>query len=81
MKLFSAALLVAAVAVSGPVMAQDHDQNHDKDMHDKHAAPVRHAVSHHKETYRRTIKNDQDEHQATEDLNRQYRGVPRSDAH
>ena len=81
MKLFSAVLLVAAVAVSGPVMAQDHDQNHDKDMHDQHAAPAHHPVARHKETYRRTIKNDQDEHNATEDLNRQYRGVPRSDAH
>jgi hypothetical protein len=77
MKLFSAALLIAAVAVSGPVMAQDHDN----DKHDQHAAPAHHPVARHKETYRRTIKNDQDEHQATEDLNRQYRGVPRSDAH
>jgi hypothetical protein len=75
MKLFSAALLIAAVAVSGPVMAQDHDQDHAKDMHDRHAAPMRHPVSHHRETYRRTYKSDQDEHNATEDLNRQYRGM------
>ncbi len=77
MKFFSAVLLVAAVAVSSPVMAQDHD----KDKHDQHATPARHPVVRHKETYRRTIKNDQDEHNATEDLNRQYRGVPHSDTH
>jgi hypothetical protein len=64
-------------------MAQDRDQGKDQmsDMHDKHDAQTRHRVSHHRENYKRTYKTDDEEHQATEDLNKQYRGVPRADVH
>jgi hypothetical protein len=76
MKFIAAAMLGAAMALAGPVMAQDRDKASD---HDRIDASMQHRVTHHHVTYRRTYKNDQDEHQATEELNRQYRGVPASD--
>jgi hypothetical protein len=78
MKFIAAAMLGAAMALAGPVMAQDRDKASD---HDKIDVSMQHRVTHHHVTYRRTYKNDQDEHQATEDLNRQYRGAPASDHH
>jgi hypothetical protein len=80
MKVIATAMLVAAVVVlTGPVLAQDRGDA--SKMGDRHDTPVRHKISNHRVTYRRTYKTDQEEHQATEDLNRQYRGVPSSDAH
>ena len=77
MKLFAAAMLGAAMALAGPVMAQDKDEMADT----RHRADtaVQHRVTRHHVTYRRSYKTDQEEHQATEDLNRQYRGMPGSD--
>jgi hypothetical protein len=69
MKIYAAAILGAVMALAGPAMAQDRN--------DKPA--VEHRVTHHHVTYRRSYKSDQDEHQATEELNRQYRGVPTTD--
>jgi hypothetical protein len=84
MKFIAAAMLGAAMALAGPVMAQDRDKASDHDKidtsHDRIDASMQHRVTHHRVTYRRTYKTDQDEHQATEDLNRQYRGMPASDA-
>ena len=80
MKLIAAAMLGAAMALAGPVMAQDRDQDKDKvSDHDRIDASMQHRVTHHHVTYRRTYKSDDEEHQATEDLNRQYRGIPTSD--
>ena len=79
MKNIAAAMLVATLGLAGPVMAQDRDNA--PDTHDRHVVPVHHQVAHRRVTYRRTYKSDHEEHQATEDLNRQYRGVPRSDVH
>lgn len=78
-----AAILVATIGLTVPAMAQDRDQGKDQGaaMHDKHEAAVRHRVSRHHEKYTRNYKTDEEEHQATEDLNKQYRGVPRSDVH
>jgi hypothetical protein len=81
MKFIAAAMLGAAMALAGPVMAQDRDKASDHDKidtsHDRIDAS-QHRVTHHRVTYRRTYKSDEDEHQATEDLNRQYRGMPAS---
>jgi hypothetical protein len=77
MKNIAAAMLVATVGLASPVVAQDRDKT--ADAHDKHVAPAHHHVVPHRVTYRRTYKTDQEEHQATEDLNRQYRGMPSSD--
>jgi hypothetical protein len=74
----AAALLSVATAVAGPVMAQDKDNK--SNVRDRPDGSVQHRVTHHRVAYRRTYKTDQEEHQATEDLNRQYRGVPSSDA-
>lgn len=75
---FATAILIATGVLTGTAMAQDRDNNN---MRDKRVAPVHHRVSHHRPTYKRTYKTDEEEHQATEELNRQYRGVPRSDVH
>jgi hypothetical protein len=72
MKLFAAALLGATMALAGPVMAQDRDAM--SNMRDKPA--MQHRVSRH-HSYQWSYKSEQDEHQATEELNRQYRGVPK----
>ena len=73
MKLFAAAMLGTMMALAGPVMAQDRDNmSHDKPT-------VEHHMTRHHVTYKRAYRSDQEEHQATEDLNRQYRGVPTDD--
>jgi hypothetical protein len=79
MKFFAAAMVGAAIALVGPVMAQDRDGN--SNMRDRTDTSFQHRVTRHHVTYRRTYKTDEEEHQATEDLNRQYRGVPGSDQH
>jgi hypothetical protein len=81
MKFIAAAMLGAAMALAGPVMAQDRGQDRDNasDAHDRTDTAMQHRVTHHHVTYRRTYKSDDEEHQATEDLNRQYRGIPTSD--
>jgi hypothetical protein len=76
MKYFVAAMLGATMALAGPVMAQDKDGM--SNMRDRTDTAIQHRVTHHHVTYRRTYKTDEEEHQATEDLNRQYRGVPSS---
>ena len=83
MKFAAAAILVSTLALIVPATAQDRDQGRDQasGTHDKPDTSMRHRVSHHRENYKRTYKTDEEEHQATEDLNKQYRGVPRSDAH
>ena len=68
MKLFAAALLGATVALAGPVMAQDKD-NMSRDK------PAVHRMTRH-HGYQWSYKSEAEEHQATEELNRQYRGVP-----
>jgi hypothetical protein len=71
MKIFTIALLGATLALAGPVMAQDRGDARDKPV-------VQHRmVRHH--SYKWNYKSEADEHQATEDLNRQYRGVPSGD--
>lgn len=75
MKMFPLALLGATLALAGPVMAQDRD----KDMSRDKPAVQHRMVRHH--SYKWNYKSEEDEHQATEDLNRQYRGVPSGDVH
>jgi hypothetical protein len=85
MRLLAIALTGAAfaltLALAGPVMAQDRDAKPDRDsmssMRDKPA--VQHRVTRHHVTYSWGYKSEEEEHQATEDLNRQYRGVPKDD--
>jgi ribulose kinase len=80
MKLFAAVLLgttmALTMALAGPVMAQDKDGM--SNMRDRSDAPMRHRMTRH-HSYQWSYKSEQDEHQATEELNRQYRGVPQSD--
>ena len=77
MKVLAAAMLGATMALAGPVMAQDRDGM--SNMRDRTDAAIQHRVTRHHVTYRRSYKSDQEEHQATEELNRQYRGIPSSD--
>ena len=77
MKLFTAAMLGAAMALAGPVTAQDKGEM--SNVRDRTDSAIQHRVTRHHVTYRRSYKTDQEEHQATEDLNRQYRGTPNSD--
>ena len=77
MKYFAAAMLGATMALAGPVAAQDKDAM--SNMRDRTDTAVQLRVTRHHVTYRRSYKTDQEEHQATEDLNRQYRGMPSSD--
>lgn len=91
MKIIAAATLVAAVLVATPVLAQDRDnatrdrdnasnmQDRRSNAHDRNDTAMRHRNSHHRVTYRRNYKTDDEERQVTQDLNRQYRGMPRSD--
>lgn len=95
MKFIAAAMLVAAVTVASPATAQDRDnaaqdrdnasnmQDRDRasSTHDRNDASMHHRISHHRVTYSRNYKTDDEERQVTQDLNRQYRGVPRSDVH
>lgn len=74
------AILIATITLTVPVVAQDRDQGKDQ-AHVSHDVSVRHRVSHQHEKYQRNYKTDEEEHQATEDLNKQYRGVPRSEVH
>ena len=77
MRFFASAMLGATMALAGPAMAQDKDGM--SNMRDRADTTVQHHVTRHHVTYRRSYKSDQEEHQATEDLNRQYRGMPNSD--
>jgi len=85
MKLISAALLGGALMIAAPAFAADLDQNHNAAMEhrDNDRAVSRHVAyrysRHH--SYKRNYRNDRDEHSATEDLNRQYRGVDRDSVH
>jgi hypothetical protein len=76
-KFIAAAILGATIALAGPVMAQDKDGM--SNMRDRTDTAYQHRVTRNHVTYRRSYKTDQEEHQATEDLNRQYRGVSNSD--
>lgn len=80
MKLIATILLGGAILAVQPVYAQD--MNHMDNMKQTKAQhPVVHRTVHHRVTYRRNYKTDSEEHQQTEDLNRQYRGVSGSEAH
>ena len=78
MKILTAILLGGAL-IAAPALAQDNDHA-GKDDRAK-TAPATHHAMRHKERYKRDFKTDQEEHQATEDLNKQYRGVSGADAH
>jgi len=73
MKLFTIALLGTTIALAGSAMAADKDMP----MRDK---PAMHRMARH-HGYQWNYKSEAEEHQATEDLNRQYRGVPDGDHH
>src|ERR1700679_49055 len=70
MKIF-AAILLGGVLMAAPALAQDNGAGKD-DMAKK---PEAHHMVNHRERYKRDYKTDREEHQATEDLNKQYRGV------
>jgi hypothetical protein len=69
-------ILFGGALLATPALAQDEAKK--DDMAKK--PEVHHMVSH-KTRYKRDIKTDQEEHQATEDLNKQYRGVNSADVH
>ena len=72
-----AVILFGGALIAAPALAQDNSAAKD-DMAKK---PAAHHMMRHHERYKRDYKTDQDEHQATEDLNKQYRGVNGADAH
>jgi len=72
MKYFTIALLGVTMALAGSAMAQDK-----KDMPMRDKPMMHHMMRHH--SYQWNYKSEAEEHQATEDLNRQYRGVPSGD--
>jgi hypothetical protein len=72
-----AAILLGGSLMAAPALAQDNGAGKD-DMAKK---PEAHHMMRHRERYKRDYKTDQEEHQATEDLNKQYRGVNGADAH
>jgi hypothetical protein len=72
-----AAILFGGALIAAPALAQDNGAGKD-DMVKK---PEAHHVMRHRERYKRDYKTDQEEHQATEDLNKQYRGVNSADVH
>jgi hypothetical protein len=75
MKILAAVLLGGAL-IAAPALAQDHSA---KDEMAKKAEM--HRMVRHHERYKRNYKTDQEEHQVTEDLNKQYRGVNGADVH
>ena len=74
-----AAILFGGALIAAPALAQDNDHAGKDDM--AKAAPAEHHAMRHRERYKRDYKTDQEEHQATEDLNKQYRGVNGADVH
>jgi hypothetical protein len=72
-----AAILFGGALMAAPALAQDNGAGKD-DMAKK---PEAHHMMHHAERYKRDYKTDKEEHQATEDLNKQYRGVNAADVH
>jgi hypothetical protein len=80
MKVIAAAMLGGLMVLAGPALAQDKDMSGMPGMHDKSDAPMQHRMSH-RTRYKRDYKTDREEEQQTEALNRQYRGVDRSDVH
>jgi sugar (pentulose or hexulose) kinase len=73
-----AAILLGGALMAAPALAQDNAAGPKDDMAKK--AEMHHEARHH-ERYKRDYKTDQEEHQATEDLNKQYRGVNAADVH
>jgi hypothetical protein len=73
-----AAILFGGALIAAPALAQDNDHAGKDDMAKK---PEVHQMMRHRERYKRNYKTDQEEHQATEDLNKQYRGVNGADVH
>jgi sugar (pentulose or hexulose) kinase len=73
-----AAILLGGALIAAPALAQDNGASPRDDMAKK--AEMHHAAPRH-ERYKRNYKTDQEEHQATEDLNKQYRGVNAADVH
>ena len=71
-----AAILLGGALMAAPALAQDNAAGPKDDMAKK--AEMHHEARHH-ERYKRDYKTDQEEHQATEDLNKQYRGVNAAD--
>jgi hypothetical protein len=69
------AILFGGVLMAAPALAQDNSAGKD-DMAKK---PEVHHMMRHSERYKRDYKTDKEEHQATEDLNKQYRGVNSAD--
>ena len=82
MKAIAALLVGGALIVAVPAVAQDKgkmpNQPETRDsidhQRDSHRSVVRRV------TYKRDYKSDQEEHQKTEELNQQFRGVPSSEA-
>lgn len=72
MKLISTVLTLGAILVLEPVYAQDMHHTATTNKPDEHHRVVHHTVRH-RVSYRRNSKTFQEEHQQTEDLNRQYR--------
>jgi PAB1-binding protein PBP1 len=88
MKLLAAILLGGAVLAAAPANAQNRDnnmsrpeaQNTPHETQDVVPQKASHRPSHRRVAYQRNYKTDDEERQQTQELNRQYRGVPSSDA-
>ena len=76
MKVF-AAILFGGALMAAPALAQDNSAKDDMGA----KKPEAHHMMRHHERYKRDYKSDQEEHRATEDLNKQYRGVNSADVH
>jgi hypothetical protein len=79
MKLLGMVLVGSAMIAIAPANAQDRFDNSNTAHHDSATSArvkqISHMTLHHRVTYKRNYKTDQEEHQRTEDLNRQFRGV------
>lgn len=77
MKIF-ASILLGGILIAAPALAQDNGSANKDDTAKK---TEMHHAARHRDRYKRDYKSDQEEHQTTEDLNKQYRGVNSADAH
>jgi hypothetical protein len=85
MKPHAMVLIGIAMIAIAPANAQDRFNNSSTAHHDSaisaQAKQASHMTLRHRVTYKRNYKSDREEHQRTEELNRQFRGVSISNAY
>ena len=83
MKAIAAVFVGGALIMAVPAVAQDKGKmpNETETRNSAYHQPASHRSLAHRVTYKRDYKSDREEHQKTEELNQQFRGVPSSEAH